>query len=537
MDLILYNNLSETNKLNKTIVKIIKLEGVLREPSSLINPSIIIELNPNNFKSYVVDDNKRLVVFNGTKITWESFIYDYIISANYVYIPDFNRYYFIEDIVSIRNNLWRINMHVDVLMSYKNAILNTSAFISRNENIYNDDIVDELRDFEYPKSVEYVDIENETTVDTLGDNYEYLVAVSADDAAKQLAVPIMQPNNIGNSLNIRINDSYLGFDRNILFYSNDVYSLFKAIYESDTLRSYIKYLKVLPFTFEKTFYSDREGDQQTYPDKWSKNFHIGSRGDIYTTSTCTMPKYNVIVKKIADFILDNFIDYIDDYRKAEPYTIIEIFIPFYNYVKLNYVEVHNHHLQVYFLTTIGDGNTTGVIYDATMDKIIWSSKVECSTDVPFSTTNSYENEKRKDGIIMSTAIGTLSSVVSTALGVVSGNPVMAAGGVIGGVSTITKAISSASQIFDTASVGTSSSTSGRYNSMKCFIKITKQNRIDVISDEEYCKLYGKPLKQIYKLSDLTGFTIIEEEHLEQFGTALKTEHDEIKTLLHSGIIL
>ena len=47
MKIILYNNFSENNKLDKNIVKIIELNGTLREASSLINPSILIELNPN----------------------------------------------------------------------------------------------------------------------------------------------------------------------------------------------------------------------------------------------------------------------------------------------------------------------------------------------------------------------------------------------------------------------------------------------------------------------------------------------------------
>ena len=138
---------------------------------------------------------------------------------------------------------------------------------------------------------------------------------------------------------------------------------------------------------------------------------------------------------------------------------------------------------------------------------------------------------------MSTAIGTLSSVISTALGVLSHNPVMTATGVMGGVSTITKAVTSSSQIFDNANVGSGSVTSGIYNSLVPYLKITSQERVNLISEDNYRKIYGKPLKQIYKLEDLSGFTIVEDEHLENFGSALKQENDEIKIILKTGVIL
>ena len=100
MKLILYNNFSETNQVNKTISKVIELEGSLLESTSIINPIIKIFFNPETMEGYVVDDNKIYITFNGLKITWDSFIYDYVLAANYAYIPEFNRYYFINDIIS-----------------------------------------------------------------------------------------------------------------------------------------------------------------------------------------------------------------------------------------------------------------------------------------------------------------------------------------------------------------------------------------------------------------------------------------------------
>lgn len=57
-----------------------------------------------------------------------------IYKYNYMYIESFNRYYFIDEIISVRNNLWTIKATVDVLMSFKNDILSASVIVDKVEN-------------------------------------------------------------------------------------------------------------------------------------------------------------------------------------------------------------------------------------------------------------------------------------------------------------------------------------------------------------------------------------------------------------------
>lgn len=102
----LYNNTSPPNYVNKSITEVVSLEGTLREPTSIIDPVVIIERdNPMGF--------------------------------NYIHIPIFNRYYFVTGISSESNNLVAVSMHVDVLMTYKAQIRNMYAIIKRQENQYN----------------------------------------------------------------------------------------------------------------------------------------------------------------------------------------------------------------------------------------------------------------------------------------------------------------------------------------------------------------------------------------------------------------
>lgn len=103
----LMNNQEELNKINKTPTSVMTLSGVLREESSIIDPVIIIE-------------------YSGT-----------LTNVNYMYIPEFHRYYFITQINSVRTGLWRVCAHCDVLKTYAQGILGCDCVVARNQSNYN----------------------------------------------------------------------------------------------------------------------------------------------------------------------------------------------------------------------------------------------------------------------------------------------------------------------------------------------------------------------------------------------------------------
>ena len=127
MTLTLYSNSSEYASLDKELEQVITLSGILREESSIINPVITVED-----------------------------LDDYITEINYAYIPEFGRYYFITNIESIRNHLWRLSLHVDVLHTYAAAIRENSGIIERNENEYDLQLNDGLfKTRQNPRIVQY----------------------------------------------------------------------------------------------------------------------------------------------------------------------------------------------------------------------------------------------------------------------------------------------------------------------------------------------------------------------------------------------
>lgn len=129
----LYKNTAEANRVDKTdyLEYIRSIGGVMREASSVTDMTITLQLNeyPN---------------------------------FNYVKIPILKRYYFVNDITLINANLYELDLEVDPLMSYKEAILGLTAFVDRNEFLSNPRIIDKKRVIE-----QGVDVEEKLTANQL----------------------------------------------------------------------------------------------------------------------------------------------------------------------------------------------------------------------------------------------------------------------------------------------------------------------------------------------------------------------------------
>lgn len=62
-----------------------------------------------------------------------------VLKYNYVYIPEFERYYSIDDITCFRNGIYDVAMSVDVLMSFRRDILQCIAVVDKQSMAENGD--------------------------------------------------------------------------------------------------------------------------------------------------------------------------------------------------------------------------------------------------------------------------------------------------------------------------------------------------------------------------------------------------------------
>lgn len=73
-------------------------------------------------------------------------IYDHsaeLFDYNYCWIGEFNRFYFIDDII-MDQNVWTITSHVDVLATYKSDITGSYQYVSRAASKYDGNLIDSL---------------------------------------------------------------------------------------------------------------------------------------------------------------------------------------------------------------------------------------------------------------------------------------------------------------------------------------------------------------------------------------------------------
>lgn len=115
MDVILCNNASESNIINKTISNIGLVSCVVKGNLSITDPILLLSYNS------ALDPN-----------------------INYMRIPELNRSYYITEITDLTGGRFEIRGKVDVLESFKAGILGLSAIIDKQEgagdiNMYLDD--------------------------------------------------------------------------------------------------------------------------------------------------------------------------------------------------------------------------------------------------------------------------------------------------------------------------------------------------------------------------------------------------------------
>ena len=121
----------------------------------MINVNFLTTTNDNRkvSKSYTVNiSNVACDIYDSCDLYNPTLIIksNSVISSNYLYIPNFNRYYFIDKKNLDKAGITIIECECDVLMSFKNDILNSTQLIIRsadtnNEKVKNSKITDTLR--------------------------------------------------------------------------------------------------------------------------------------------------------------------------------------------------------------------------------------------------------------------------------------------------------------------------------------------------------------------------------------------------------
>ena len=496
MDITLYNNTAEPIVVDKTnyLGTGLTLSGNLRESTALLSPSFLVESS--------------------------SFL-----NFNYCYIPDFNRYYFIQSIELNSKNLYRLNLNIDVLMSFKDNIKNLSGIVSRNEHTYNKLLEDDRLSFEYGRSVDEEEIVPETSstyptfteFSTSTDNGVCVMVTTVSSSGTTVlnnathvssVLPTVTPTNAG-----MVNGS-----RTVFTDVSHLATLLQNVYNSTSAGTFITNITLFPFRLFETsvdpttsiYAGDTVIGGGWSPATQGNKYYINNRFQISHQATSL-----------------RFTDY-------EPYSEYELYIPYYGWYKLNANQVMDHYLQIIYTINYQDGSSFVSLIDETANALIFGSECHLGISIPFNTTNAEELSVARRSNTSNIISGTIANTLTLIGSIASGNPIGATGSVLSEANTITSYINNSMSQFERASYQVASGVSGAYSPQVARLRITRKVRREPTN---YASLNGYPLNETKTLSTLTGYTEISQVHLENFSTATKEEIDLIETALKSGIIL
>lgn len=541
MRLVLYLNNAEENRIDKTsfLQEVVSLTGSLRSGSSVINPQILVELDTIETLDLAQAGNEE-VLGDGEELMAQN-LEGSIPIFNYAYIPEFHRYYFVVDIVSVKTGLYMVSMRCDPLMSFRPSILSQTAIVERCEDssFYDPMIRDDERPLELKKEISTEFVTQNGQIKNFSFDFSkdpslfrYMLTTLSDSDFGWVDSEIYPPNPpalpaIGSSetTNIRGQDTYiLDFET--------IKKLSRRLYGDSATLSFVISCVYFPFNIDEAL-----GRSLT-------------KNSIYCNDTPLVEKgggasdyiegwgfrYGPILPYLV--LMDKRFPEAEDFLDLDPYKTLEIYIPFHGYEEISLQKVAGKRVILYYSLSTIDGSGSATLYDFTDSAILYTCGVQVGIPLSFSTTNQRENANAQTALALNTTIGLLSSALSVGLGIAGGHPSIAIGGAMAGIKTLNSAVTTELSIIPRAQTNIPTPKAGLMAYDKPVLRYTSTRPLFDLSSPagaEYKRTRGVPCQKALVLSSLSGFARIGNIHLENLD-ATAGEISSILSLLASGVI-
>ena len=227
--------------------------------------------------------------------------------------------------------------------------------------------------------------------------------------------------------------------------------------------------------------------------------------------------------------------YFNSFLDYQPYTKIDLYLPYIGFVTLNNTEVIEKTINIKYAVDLYSGKCTAFVTTESGDreKIVLIRSGEMGVQIQIVGSSGAEISRR----LLNFGVQTAQSTVNYAAGLAGS---IATGNVVGGITQTTNYLSSTALNAVTAMQqpvirsGSTSPANNLYAPQYAYIVYTRPK---IIRPSNYNHHYGRPCGSQYKLSDLSGYTVVDTCNMDGFKTATKSEIDEIESLLKSGVIL
>ena len=563
MKIDLYRMSCEHNRVDKSkyLELLLSTNGTLRERCSIYNPSILVQIDDNFFSETPQDkdvvygnDLQKVVTQSYGKVLYEGL--RYILSCNYCYIELFNRYYYVNEIFVERNNLIRIELSCDVLMSFRNEIMKQTLLIDRNEYDYNLFLDDKYitKENKYDITIYLYDTfktrdaldTNEIAVNTDGVHYIITTVSTATDISYSGSnsidnSPLISPTIV--TAYIDTSEDYFTFSKEL--YNPDFWTNVKMIFlQSSDWVSSIKLCPIDMLTIRNSSpvagvgMTDKSGilvsDKITSSDV---GYTIAGASKLYFYSE--LP--NNLVPK--------------DFTDLSPYSKYLLYLPFHGYV-----EVDSDHFSrgvykyvVYqldiptgdFIAYLSSSKPSYADNPSAIPSQYWSGNLY--TEIPVGKTNMAEVDANRMRSGLNALLGAITSGGAAIGGIAMGG---AMGGKAGDIYAAGQGMQGINSQF--GALGnylineiTNRSPRGSAGEQKSGALIYRLSHIPYILKvkphihipSNYNHVFGRPLYQTRMMSEVKGFTTVLDVHLKGFTNATEHEQVEIISLLENGVFM
>lgn len=544
MKVVLYLSGTEENRVDKTafLSQVAELEGTIRGGSSVIAPTLLLELPYAVESEYLFTEGAEQVyadndgedpVHIGDPLT--------LLKFNYAYIPQFHRYYFVREVVTAPQGLYYVSMVCDALMSFKGEFMGLTAMVARNQFEQDPLVADTLRPMRTEKDVEtrlmstdgsLVNVSFDVAISGIGSGDFVFTALgqkpewmdSYEPAKLESDIPGL-PDEIATR---RFSNNSKYIQSFVLTYAN-MRDISTHLLGDDTKVGFVVSCVGLPFHINSASLGR---------DPYAHDLVIGdNRVPATPQGNLRAPFYLYGESSPYLVVADETFPELSTYRDTEPYSALEFYLPYYGGVALPYARVAGCRIIVYYSISMYTGEGSVNIYDVTNQTPLFSGVCRLGYQISFNTTNERENNNARQASTLNTLLGVIGGALAVVGG--AGNPVMMAGGMLTAGKAIASAVNTEINLMPRANTNIPSTLVGTQSPQK--VQLVFIRSVPSFSDtgadfDEYAKTKGLPLQQARVLSTLSGFTVVDSIHLEGLS-ATAGEITSIETSLRAGVIL
>lgn len=434
---------------------------------------------------------KTVKLKGATSLENPVFLLDGTISNTVTYAQWMGNYYFVDDIISVNENLWELHCSMDGLATHKGLIGNTVANIAYSSTGYDTSIPDTRIALKTSKHISSAS-GNVGILDGLG-CYILTVANLQGGSTGFCAQYSMDNTMMRNLANFLMTDSGL---------LTALEKRFKSVFDS--------VISCIWIPMSQAMAASHASSEYIY------------LGNVNTN----VASYRITYGIVQGSVTVNIPWYYSDFRRAEPYTTIQCFIPGYGIIALNASDLIDvSSLKFTFTIDVLSGDCVCVITKGTSSNTIQTLNYSIATSVPVAQISSNVAGTITGGI------ATVGSAAGAIAGAATGNVPVALGGIMGTIASGNSMIQSAAS--------RSVSTKGTQGS-----RVMSNIGLDVIiwtysietedpNNANYIATVGRPVGKKETIGSHSGYVQTVDASVAIAGT--RAEAEKINAQLNAGI--